>query len=223
MKTLKETCTCRCSGFCQPGKRGRKQEVKNLKYVGNFLFSKILSLFVLLSWGKEEKKVSLLCKLEKRIPRFCTSLSQSVEKGPQHCSVSCWWSLTNSPRSSGKRRKNTQRSWAFWSHHAWRFQHQKSPLKALHSGAIIGDRGLLSGAVQTHSETSPVTKDLLSKQRLPGKTGWGAGIRNELTSSGLHGLEVTPEADAWYSDFQPGNLLFLTGNHFLPVLMLTGC
>lgn len=107
----------------------------------------------------------------------------------------------NSPRSSEKRRKNTQLSWAFWSHHAWWFRYQKSHLKALYLGAVTGDRGLLSGTVQTHSERWSLSQRTYSPNRdYEAKRGGG----QELETSWLvRGCTVW----RWLQRQEPGILL----------------
>lgn len=134
--------------------RERKQEVKTWRYTGNFLVLKMFCLLVLLSWGRGGGgEDCLLCKLEKPIPHFCTSLYWSLEEGQQHFPVLRWCSLTN-----------RQQNWVFWSHHTWQLLYQKSRLKVLYLGVINRDRGLLCHALYKHTrETIPAPEDLLSK------------------------------------------------------------
>ena len=68
VKTFKEAHTYRCGGFCQPGKRERKQEVKSWRYTGNFLFLKMFCLFVLLNWEREKEKKKPACSTGWRNP-----------------------------------------------------------------------------------------------------------------------------------------------------------
>lgn len=89
MKTLKEAHTYRRGSFCQPGKREReKAGGKNLKIHWEFFgFENVLSPCITELGKGGGGEDCLLCKLEKPIPHFCTSLYWSLEEGQQHFPV----------------------------------------------------------------------------------------------------------------------------------------
>lgn len=185
-----------------------------------FALKKVLSLCNTDLGERGSGKAYLLYKVEKLIPHFCNFLSWSVTEWQQHFHVSCWFCFTSSLKTLERRRKNAAEPGFVNCHTGW-FLYQKPRPKALRLGAIHGDRGLLCRALYKHpGRAMPVTKDLLSKQRRLRNN--SRRIRNQLTSPESHGLVRTPEAEAWRSDFQPSNLLFLTASHLLPLWCLRG-